>query len=50
MAMCPFDSVAKETLSPFCTMFTEEDFRAFEYYGDLEKYYKTGYVISKADR
>ncbi|KAI0326207.1 acid phosphatase [Cubamyces sp. BRFM 1775] len=43
MAMCPFDSVAKETLSPFCSMFTEEDFRAFEYHGDLEKYYKTGY-------
>ncbi|KAI9065943.1 acid phosphatase [Trametes sanguinea] len=43
MAMCPFDSVAKETMSPFCAMFTEDEFRAFEYHGDLEKYYKTGY-------
>ena len=42
LAMCPFDTVAKETLSPFCSMFTEDDFRGFEYYGDLEKYYKTG--------
>ncbi|RDX44136.1 acid phosphatase [Lentinus brumalis] len=44
LAMCPFESVAKETMSPFCAMFTEDDFRAFEYYGDLEKYYKTGYA------
>ncbi|KAL7279575.1 hypothetical protein ACG7TL_005975 [Trametes sanguinea] len=43
MAMCPFESVAKETMSPFCAMFTEDEFRAFEYHGDLEKYYKTGY-------
>ncbi|KAI0738844.1 histidine phosphatase superfamily [Daedaleopsis nitida] len=43
LAMCPFESVAKEKLSPFCTLFTEDDFRAFEYWGDLEKYYKTGY-------
>lgn len=44
LAMCPFESVAKEALSPFCSMFTEDDFRAFEYTGDLEKYYRTGYV------
>ncbi|KAI0642835.1 acid phosphatase [Trametes meyenii] len=43
LAMCPFESVAAEALSPFCAMFTEDDFRAFEYYGDLEKYYRTGY-------
>ncbi|KAI0693629.1 acid phosphatase [Cerioporus squamosus] len=43
LAMCPFESVAKGTMSPFCSMFSEDDFRAFEYYGDLEKYYKTGY-------
>ncbi|RPD56732.1 acid phosphatase [Lentinus tigrinus ALCF2SS1-7] len=43
LAMCPFESVAKETMSPFCAMFKEEDFHAFEYYGDLEKYYKTGH-------
>ena len=44
LAMCPFESVAKETMSPFCAMFNEDDFRAFEYYGDLEKYYRTGCV------
>lgn len=44
LAMCPFESVAKEALSPFCSMFTEDDFRAFEYTGDLEKYYRTGYA------
>ncbi|KAI0823286.1 acid phosphatase [Trametes gibbosa] len=43
LAMCPFESVALETMSPFCSMFTQDDFRAFEYYGDLEKYYRTGY-------
>ncbi|KAI0629941.1 acid phosphatase [Trametes polyzona] len=43
LAMCPFETVAEETMSPFCSMFTEDDFRAFEYHGDLEKYYKTGY-------
>ena len=42
MAMCPFESVAKETLSPFCSLFSEEEFRSFEYHEDLEKYYKTG--------
>ncbi|OBZ71577.1 3-phytase A [Grifola frondosa] len=43
LAMCPFETVAKETASPFCDLFTKNDFRAFEYFGDLEKYYKTGY-------
>ncbi|KAH9849480.1 acid phosphatase [Lenzites betulinus] len=43
LAMCPFESVALETMSPFCSMFSQDDFRAFEYYGDLEKYYRTGY-------
>ena len=42
LAMCPFESVAREMPSPFCTLFDAEDFAAFEYYGDLEKYYRTG--------
>ena len=42
MAMCPFDTVAKEQLSPFCRLFSKEEFKAFEYHGDVEKYYKTG--------
>ncbi|KAH9919169.1 acid phosphatase [Epithele typhae] len=43
LAMCPFESVALEEESAFCRLFTEEDFRNFEYFGDLEKYYRTGY-------
>ncbi|KAM5541217.1 hypothetical protein V8D89_005146 [Ganoderma adspersum] len=47
MAMCPFESVAKlweRGGSPFCALFDEEDFRDFEYHGDVEKYYKDGCV------
>ncbi|KAM5541221.1 hypothetical protein V8D89_005150 [Ganoderma adspersum] len=46
MAMCPFESMAKleeRGGSPFCALFDEEDFRDFEYHGDVEKYYKDGY-------
>ncbi|EMD39464.1 hypothetical protein CERSUDRAFT_45367 [Gelatoporia subvermispora B] len=43
LAMCPFETLAKEHVSPFCKLFEEDDFRAFEYHGDVEKYYKTGY-------
>ena len=42
LAMCPFESVAKEARSPFCALFDDDAFRSFEYYGDLEKYYRTG--------
>ncbi|KAI1789933.1 hypothetical protein LXA43DRAFT_861908, partial [Ganoderma leucocontextum] len=42
MAMCPFESVAKEETSPFCALLDEEDFRDFEHDGDVEKYYKDG--------
>ena len=44
MHMCPFDTVAKEAVSPFCALFTGEDFEIYEYAGDLKKFYKTGYV------
>ncbi|KAH9948287.1 acid phosphatase [Amylocystis lapponica] len=43
LAMCPFETVATEAPSAFCALFTKDDFRAFEYHGDIEKYYKTGY-------
>ncbi|KAK0443979.1 histidine phosphatase superfamily [Desarmillaria tabescens] len=43
LSMCPFDSVAKEKRSPFCDMFEAADFGGFEYSGDLDKYYGTGY-------
>ena len=55
MAMCPFESVAKAGVregkgkegegSRFCALFDEE-FRDFEYHGDVEKYYKDGCVSS----
>ncbi|KAI0802034.1 histidine phosphatase superfamily [Irpex lacteus] len=43
MALCPFESLGLEKRSPFCGLFSEQEFREFEYFGDVEKYYKTGY-------
>ncbi|KAF7795764.1 hypothetical protein EIP86_006931 [Pleurotus ostreatoroseus] len=42
MALCPFETLAHERPSPFCGLFSDEEFRALEYFGDVEKYYKTG--------
>ncbi|KAH9836797.1 histidine phosphatase superfamily [Rhodofomes roseus] len=50
MSMCPFESIAhakvephlKKTHSKFCDLFAEDEWPAFEYHGDVEKYYKTG--------
>jgi len=42
MHLCPFDTIVKERLSPFCSLFSEEDFEIYEYAGDLEKFYNTG--------
>ena len=44
MHLCPFDTVAKEAISPFCGLFYQEDFEIYEYAGDLEKFYNTGYA------
>ena len=33
LSLCPFHTVAKGTLSPFCSLFTASDFHAFEYWG-----------------
>jgi len=44
MHLCPFDTVAKEAISPFCDLFSEGDFEVYEYAGDLEKFYNTGYA------
>ncbi|KAI0087758.1 histidine phosphatase superfamily [Irpex rosettiformis] len=43
MALCPFESLGLEKRSPFCKIFTKAEFADFEYFGDVEKYYKTGY-------
>lgn len=42
MALCPFESLGLGKKSPFCGLFSEKEFREFEYFGDVEKYYKTG--------
>ena len=43
MSLCPFETVAKDTRSRFCDLFTRKEFKAFEYYGDLNKFYGFGY-------
>lgn len=42
MALCPLDALAKGMASPFCDMFTREEFKGFEYYEDLGEYYAFG--------
>lgn len=44
MSMCPFETVAENKTSRFCALFTKEEFEAFEYYGDLNKFYGFGFV------
>ncbi|KAF9522115.1 phytase [Crepidotus variabilis] len=43
MSLCAFDTVATSSLSPFCQLFSPEEFAEYEYLGDVEKYYNTGY-------
>ncbi|KAJ7493801.1 histidine phosphatase superfamily [Mycena latifolia] len=50
LSMCPFHTAASFVpgqktlvLSPFCALFSKEEFAAFEYSMDLDKYYGTGY-------
>lgn len=42
--LCAFETLAKETPSPFCALFTDAEFAQFEYFGDLDKFYNTGSV------
>jgi hypothetical protein len=46
MSLCPFETVYRESFSPFCALFSDAEFEQFEYSGDLDKYYNTGFVIS----
>jgi hypothetical protein len=48
MSLCPFESVFRDTLGPFCKLFSNAEFRQFEYSGDLDKYYNTGFVHHKS--
>lgn len=44
MDLCPFTTVANVlgTISPFCDLFTESEWRAYDYYQTLGKYYSYG--------
>jgi hypothetical protein len=44
ISLCPFETAAKNATSSFCDLFTLDDFRGYEYFGDLDKYYGTGLV------
>lgn len=41
MDLCPFNTVANEqgNISPFCALFTESEWQAYDYYQSLGKYY-----------
>ncbi|KAF8998849.1 histidine phosphatase superfamily [Cyathus striatus] len=47
MSLCAFETLAKVTRSPFCALFgggaLGTGWVGFEYEGDLDKYYETGY-------
>jgi len=42
MSLCAFETVATELLSPFCHLFSYNEFAQYQYYDDLDKYYGTG--------
>ncbi|KAF2009092.1 acid phosphatase [Aaosphaeria arxii CBS 175.79] len=44
MDMCPFDTLASPTaqVSPFCRLFTEDEWHQYDYYESLGKYYGYG--------
>ncbi|VDC02167.1 unnamed protein product [Peniophora sp. CBMAI 1063] len=42
MGMCPFDTLSTGVDSPFCDLFTAEEYASYEYYYDIDKYYGTG--------
>ena len=43
ISLCPFETVAKEKPSPFCSLFSQSEFNDFEYFRDLNMFYGTGY-------
>jgi hypothetical protein len=44
MSICPIETQLRQEPSPFCGLFTKDEWASYEYYGDLEKFYRTGYV------
>lgn len=45
MSLCAFETVAYEKESQFCGIFSIDEFHAYEYEGDLNKYYAYGWVF-----
>ncbi|TFY79022.1 hypothetical protein EWM64_g4994 [Hericium alpestre] len=43
MSMCPFHTLVSEKPSPFCFLFSEDEFDDYQYYNDLNKFYGNGY-------
>lgn len=45
MDLCPFNTVADlhGAISPFCNLFTEDEWKAYDYYQSLGKYYGYGW-------
>ncbi|KAF9477838.1 phytase [Pholiota conissans] len=43
MALCAFETIANGRQSPFCTLFTPQEFAQYEYFVDVGKYYGTGH-------
>lgn len=42
MSVCPFHSQVTMARSPFCGLFSAEEFRGYAYYADVNKFYRTG--------
>jgi len=44
MDLCPYDTVNSPTgeVSPFCTLFTQDEWASYDYYQSLNKYYSYG--------
>jgi hypothetical protein len=45
MDLCPFNTAASDTgeISPFCSLFTTEEWQSYDYYQSLGKYYGFGW-------
>ncbi|KAA1469415.1 acid phosphatase [Dentipellis sp. KUC8613] len=43
MSMCPFHTIVEQRPSPFCSLFTEDEFDGYEYRNDLDKFYGMGH-------
>ena len=42
MGICPFHTLSTGKASPFCALFSEDEFASYEYFYDVDKFYNTG--------